>query len=91
MVLILQAVAMEIMVISQFQCCRHCRKQWERWLARDRYSEDVGYSSEELLLNLFFWEGFCPLSIIVSFQCVSFVVCFFFSLPPPPVLLKFDA
>lgn len=33
--LILQAVAMEIMVISQFQCCKHCRRQWKRWLSRD--------------------------------------------------------
>lgn len=33
--LILQAVAMEIMVISQFQCCKHCGRQWKRWLARD--------------------------------------------------------
>lgn len=33
--LILQAVAMEIMVISLFQCYKHCGRQQKRWLATD--------------------------------------------------------
>lgn len=75
LVLILQAVAMEIIVISQIQCCKHCRRQWKRWLA-NRYSEDTEGSLKELFLTLSFGV-FCPLSIFLGFQCVWVLFLFF--------------
>lgn len=66
-VLILQAVAMEIMVISRFKCCKHCRRQCKRWLARVT-ARMWGDSSEELFLNLFF-RGVLPLLYCVFSVC----------------------
>lgn len=76
-VLILQAVAMEIMVISRFKCCKHCRGQCKRWLARDTVRG--GDSSEEWFLNLFF-RGVLPILYCVFSvcTCILFFSAFLF-------------
>lgn len=76
--LILQAVAMEIMVISRFKCCKHCRRQCKRWLARDTAR---GGTVQKSGFWTCFLGGFCPFSI-VYFRCAhvfcSFQPFFFF-------------
>lgn len=76
--LILQAVAMEIMVISQFQCCKHCRRQWKRWLARDIlriWGQFRGVVSESVLRG---WLYNCGVSVCVFSSFISFSFFFFF-------------
>lgn len=82
-VLILQAVAMEITVISQYQCCKHCRRQWKKggwqeiqWGCGGQFK---GVVSEPIFMGGFLLPlYYCGFSVCGVFFFCSFLPLFTF-------------